>query len=104
MELHSGRYRVERPKMKKPQHWQAIYGSFSFKPDEVIFHGEPVTVAGAANPIGSVGLAMSDAVYAGGTIVARIGYEKAKSIPSVQIVLARNPLDNSILTAGIEGG
>src|SRR5205085_1495288 len=49
------------------------------------------------------GLAMSDITYAGGTVSVSISYNDAIRAPSAQIVIVRNPINNSLVTAGIEG-
>src|SRR2546423_509568 len=88
--------------MKRPNHWEAIYGSFNFEPGKVIFPGGTVPNRGQES-VPADGLAMSDITYSGGTITALAKYQDAKRIPSIQIVLFRNPFDNSIITAGLEG-
>jgi len=51
-----------------------------------------------------MGLAMCDAYFSGGKLIMKISYSDVPTIPSVQFVLFRNPLDNSFLTAGLDGG
>jgi hypothetical protein len=88
--------------MKKPNHWQSIYGSFLFETSRIIFQGGRVPQPGQISTP-AAGLAMSDATYSGGGISALIKYKDAERAPSVQLVLFRNPIDNSMVAAGIEG-
>jgi hypothetical protein len=88
--------------MKKPKHWQAIYGKFAFENDQVHFRGNLREIEGQASIPGD-GLAMCDLVYSGGTICATVAYSNVLEAPWAQIVLFRNPIDNSLVTAGLQG-
>jgi hypothetical protein len=88
--------------VKKPQHWQPIYGPFLFDADKIRFQGGRVPQTGQISTPAE-GLAMSDVFYSGGKMSALVKYEKAQWAPATELVLFRNPADNSIVTAGIEG-
>lgn len=47
---------------------------------------------------------MSDVMFSGGSIAMKVTYENAAVIPSVQFVLFRNPLDDSLVSGGLDGG
>ena len=72
-----------------PKHWQAIYGKFEFSPDEVRFQGEllpPPSGADNVQPMASLGIAMSDTRFSGGTIEFDVNWQNVNSIPTVHSV------------------
>jgi hypothetical protein len=106
--------------MIEPANWQAIHGDFDFDSNGITFHGEVYTRP--ASSLGSsssstgdgeegeeeyhqvgAGLAMSDVRFSGGSIDASFAWADAQTFPSVQIVIRRNSLDGSMITAGVSG-
>ena len=47
---------------------------------------------------------MSDQSFVGGSISATISYLDSELTPTVQFILFRNPIDDSLIRVGLEGG
>ena len=88
-----------------PKHWQAIYGDFEFMPGQIVFNGEvvaPKSPDDEAHP--RLGMAMSDARFSGGSIELAFEWSsEVETFPSLQVVTYRNTLDDSTISAGLEG-
>ena len=90
--------------MPSPRNWQAINGDFEITSGCVKFLGAAVSLSQTSEQVPALGVVMSDLTFSGGAITMTVGYQDAPAIPSAQIVIYRNPENNSFLSAGIDGG
>jgi hypothetical protein len=85
--------------------WQPLLGKFDIAgPSSITYHGSKGTDEKEGRSYPRVGMIMSDQKFTGGAISARISYKKAEVTPSVQFVVFRNPMDDSNIRVGLEGG
>ena len=86
-----------------PQHWQAIFGRFTFGPDEIRFTGPGLTSDELIrHPAGSAGMAMSDVDFGGGSITSEVDWNVSERFPAIHLTTFRDPFDGSSVSAGVE--
>src|SRR5260370_30635573 len=74
-----------------PARWIPLIGSLEIPDDSVVYRGKPSTTNAAGQPIYSVGLALSDQDFGGGTIRAGIRLDVVSSPTFVGLVLYYEP-------------
>jgi hypothetical protein len=88
--------------MNSPKNWQAIQGEFKFKPNQIEFIGGKAENPKTGCQTAKAGLAMSNILFSGGKIRAKLKLSPSEAMPSLGLVIFRNPANNTVVVAGLE--